>query len=278
MGSKFLSYVGEALMGGGFAFVDLVWAWRHAPHLWRNALDAVANETPSLALQVARAWPGVQAYRVQIEDCPASVEVLARSPARLAERIGEITGQRVLSVEPVEPPPRAPAEPPPPRAAGDDRYAGVVTKESGRTCASCEHFSAGGACLRADLSGLARPAPRALRRCPAYAPDIESFDGRTGAQLWPELAGASEPQGGRVNERGDDTLGQPPASALQAATAWLRRELLAGPQVVPALRARAETAGHAWRTVQRAAEALGVDGCRMGFGEPAAWQLPGGWL
>lgn len=35
----------------------------------------------------------------------------------------------------------------------------------------------------------------------------------------------------------------------------------------------ANDAGHAWRTVQRAMRAAGVESKRGGFGEPAKWRL-----
>ena len=57
------------------------------------------------------------------------------------------------------------------------------------------------------------------------------------------------------------------------ASDWLRELLADGPLPVKDVRKQCEDAGHAWRTVQRAMRAAGVESKRGGFGMPATWSL-----
>lgn len=54
---------------------------------------------------------------------------------------------------------------------------------------------------------------------------------------------------------------------------WLRELLADGPLPVKDVRRHCDDAGHAWRTVQRAMRAAGVESKRAGFGLPATWAL-----
>lgn len=54
---------------------------------------------------------------------------------------------------------------------------------------------------------------------------------------------------------------------------WLRELLAGGPLAVKDVRRHCDDAGHAWRTVQRAMRAAGVESKRGGFGLPATWAL-----
>ena len=56
------------------------------------------------------------------------------------------------------------------------------------------------------------------------------------------------------------------------AMAWLVQALSGGPMPVAWLEAAAEEAGHAWRTVRRAKEDLGVLSDRVGFGAEGGWE------
>jgi putative DNA primase/helicase len=62
--------------------------------------------------------------------------------------------------------------------------------------------------------------------------------------------------------------------AADEAEEFLRDELADGPLAAADLRARADAAGQAWRTVQRAADDLGVGRRRHGFGKGSEWSLP----
>jgi hypothetical protein len=75
-------------------------------------------------------------------------------------------------------------------------------------------------------------------------------------------------------------LAAPPSESGKAATAaerWLVAQLATGAKPVDDLKGAAENAGHAWRTVERAKQALGVEWQRVGFGKEGAvwWHLPG---
>ncbi len=65
------------------------------------------------------------------------------------------------------------------------------------------------------------------------------------------------------------------APKAKDAQEWLRGRLAAGPVPKADLEAAAEIAGHKWRTVQRAANELGVAACRTGFPARTVWRLPG---
>lgn len=75
-----------------------------------------------------------------------------------------------------------------------------------------------------------------------------------------EVLADSEAQGEEVEERRD-------------AASWLRELLSGGELSVKEVKRHANDAGHAWRTVQRAMRAAGVESKRGGFGEPAKWRL-----
>lgn len=63
-------------------------------------------------------------------------------------------------------------------------------------------------------------------------------------------------------------------SAVEDAAEWLRDRLGKGAEPAKTVKAEARRAGHAPRTLQRAAKRLGVQSRRQGFGEPATWELP----
>ena len=61
---------------------------------------------------------------------------------------------------------------------------------------------------------------------------------------------------------------------LHAARAWLSEALASGPVPVAELQAAAAAAGHAWATLRRAAEGLGVERHKAGLRGGWAWALP----
>ena len=75
-----------------------------------------------------------------------------------------------------------------------------------------------------------------------------------------EVLADTEAQGEDAEERRD-------------AVSWLRELLSGGELPVNEVKRQADDAGHAWRTVQRAMRAAGVESKRSGFGERAKWRL-----
>jgi putative DNA primase/helicase len=75
-----------------------------------------------------------------------------------------------------------------------------------------------------------------------------------------EVLADAEAQGEDAEERRD-------------AVSWLRELLSGGELPVNEVKRQADDAGHAWRTVQRAMRAAGVESKRSGFGERAKWRL-----
>jgi hypothetical protein len=65
----------------------------------------------------------------------------------------------------------------------------------------------------------------------------------------------------------------PVAEARKKAAKWLEEVLAGGPRPPAELKERAVVAGHKWRTVERAADDLGIARDRGGFGEGSRWQL-----
>ncbi len=64
------------------------------------------------------------------------------------------------------------------------------------------------------------------------------------------------------------------SKAREAAVPWLKDLLTAGPMPAERVKDEARRAGHAWRTVHRAAEDLGVSRVKNGFDEGWVWKLP----
>src|SRR5262249_9792841 len=64
------------------------------------------------------------------------------------------------------------------------------------------------------------------------------------------------------------------AAAADAAADFLRDMLAGGPMTTKELKAAAEAHGHAWRTVERAKQALGVTATKEDFQGAWAWQMP----
>ena len=64
------------------------------------------------------------------------------------------------------------------------------------------------------------------------------------------------------------------ADAADAAADFLRDMLADGPVATRELKAAAEAHGHAWATVRRAQDALGVVAAKAGFKDGWTWQLP----
>lgn len=191
-------YVTEGLAHAGFAVISGEVAFTLRPDLWSTGVDA--------GMQLARLRSGarhrVARYTVQFDGLNRPVEVLARSIDRLALRLEWVTGMAVVDIadlqaaiktQPVQVVARQPTPQP-----GGDQFAGVTTAQPGRTCGECDHILMTGRCSAHAESGLEWPHPNTPRRCPAFKPLWDSYDGRTGQVLWPELAGV-KPQPEKVS-------------------------------------------------------------------------------
>jgi hypothetical protein len=77
-----------------------------------------------------------------------------------------------------------------------------------------------------------------------------------------------------VQEDRDRGKPGPKAEARDKATEWLRELLTAGPMESANVKAEAEAAGMAWRTVHRAKDDLGIKPYREQFGGTWMWKLP----
>lgn len=190
--SKVQKYAIEALASSGFAVLNSKVAYTMRPDLWSDALGASIDLGDKSLPAKLNAF-GCLRYLARLDGIEGTVKVLARSGDDLAKRIGQVTGFRVVSLA-LEPELRAAIGPVPPRRVvpnadprPGDLHADVKTKEPARTCTVCEWLQHGGGCSNSSESMIQRPQPNAPRRCKGYRPVFESYDGRIGRTLWPEL-------------------------------------------------------------------------------------------
>lgn len=195
--SKAMTYVNASLGSTGFCVIHSRVAYRLMPDSWADAMDANYDlKHKSLPAKLGSVQ-GCTAYLARFEGIESPlIRVLARSGDQLAQRIEWVTGFKVrqliletdMSGEKDES--NIPARKifKQERVEGGDLHAGVITAEPGRTCKECEWASAGTGCKKAEESKIRYPALNEPRRCIAFRPGFESRDGRTGAQLWPELS------------------------------------------------------------------------------------------
>lgn len=120
-----------------------------------------------------------------------------------------------------------------------------------RTCSECDRMSIGGTCLSKVEP---RPNPREPRQCTRFVALRESYDARSGRELWPEMA-ISE-------EYGDGLMG------------FLASQLVFGPVAANDIISRAKASGITKRSIQRAAEKLLVKRTKSRFGGGWNWSLP----
>lgn len=98
-------YVVEALAHTGFAILSPMVAYRLRPDILRSASDAgFAFNGLDLVKDLSQ-MGALAFYRARLQEVGEAV-VVARSGKRLAERIEELTGLAVLSLEPFQPEPR----------------------------------------------------------------------------------------------------------------------------------------------------------------------------
>ena len=126
-----------------------------------------------------------------------------------------------------------------------------------RTCGECDWLSPSRACvliIRGMMDGQAWPLVNQPRQCLGFMPLKESYDNRTGRELWPELV-AFEEHGGGV-------------------TGFLASELIRGPVPAAEIISRARIAGVTMRSIQRAAEKLLIKRRKCRFSGGWIWSLP----
>jgi hypothetical protein len=187
---KFYEYLHSSLASAGLVVVDSHLAVRLRPDLWPDARQCSGDF--SLARKRGFTKPSdAPEYLLRLAGVDHDLQLLARHPHGLLERVQWITGLDVITLVPqsdmqgvVMP---LDIQPKPATAQRGDVHAGLATKEPARTCSDCNWLSAGGKCNAADESGIQLPLAREPRRCKAFRPHFESIDARTGTQIWPEL-------------------------------------------------------------------------------------------
>lgn len=187
-------YITESLGSCGFAVLRGQVAYTQRPDLWAHGLDASHDFADKSLPGKLNTFSRCSTYLARFEGVEGAslIKVLARSPDQLAQRIEWVTGFKatvlVHESEMAGEVDRENITSRPKPVYNGDLHAGVVTAEPGRPCFDCERFSAARSCSAEKESLIQFPAPNVARRCQAYKPHYQSHDGRTGAQLWPELA------------------------------------------------------------------------------------------
>ena len=120
-----------------------------------------------------------------------------------------------------------------------------------RTCSECDRMSIGGTCLSKVEP---RPNPRELRQCTRFVALRESYDSRSGRELWPEIAISEEYGGGLMG--------------------FLASQLVFGPVAANDIISRAQMAGVSKRSIQRVAEKIPIRRTKSRFRGGWLWALP----
>lgn len=194
MSTKVQKYIDEALSASGFVVLHHRVAQIMRGDLWISGLECAADfATPNWRNRIGYI-SGLKRLHARLAGIDGAVEILTRSADNLARRVQWVTGFEVLSLEPEAEPKDPHASPTQPnrviRVSNGDTHAGVLTKETGRNCASCDHLSIAQTCRVAQQSGIGRPLVNEPRRCLAYTPLWDAADSRDGRALWPELTPA----------------------------------------------------------------------------------------
>lgn len=179
-------YLIESLAGSGIAILSGFAARMLRPDLIEPGFEPRVLESGRLMQLRTR----IPRFSVRFEGRPDSVDVLARSGESLKARIEWLTGLSVTSIEAAIAESSEQVILPREIVATDpsgDRYVGIRTNEPGRKCAECANYTAGFACTAQAVSGVQRPHGGVNRRCLGFTPLFDSYDSRSGSQLWPEL-------------------------------------------------------------------------------------------
>lgn len=191
--TRFETYAATSLASAGFCFLSGSIASMLRPDVLTDGMQAGADLAHGAGFRV-RAWLRVRMFKADLEDF-GPVLIVARSVSRLADRIEDVLGVKVISLTEVPLDTKLEAGSQVARSKWLDRakerqgdvHAAVVTQEGPRTCDQCEHLTATSACSVAHISGVTKPHTHAPRRCLGFVPEFPGDDARTGRDLWPEL-------------------------------------------------------------------------------------------
>jgi hypothetical protein len=268
MSTTVIDYAEQQLASTGWAAIHLDIAMRLRPSLWgnigANALHSFGNKQ-SRADRLLIRFPGARLFQATVDGYGA-VKVLARHEQFLAERMSWVLGADVSDVMEISSPDHRPHIVSKSANSTSDplalQHANIATKEPPRNCKQCGRMSSSQTCLAA-LAGDLPNAPRDylpdlswLRRCVAYRPPYDAYDPRTGPELWPEVMVIDD------------------ASALGKACRLITSMLNDGKHSAAEILEAAEGASIAERTMQRAADSLGIVKSKDSFSGGWTWAMP----
>lgn len=275
MSTKVMLYAHQSLAASGFAVIASSVAATLRPDLWTLGMECVSDFSSVDAKNKLGYIVGVQRLTARLAGIDRPVLVLTRSTDQLAQRMEWVTG---FKVEQIEVEAKATATVTGREVTATRRInplsavQDIQTKEAPRPCTECENLN-NEICL-AVMRGEVPTQPTARnqpRLCLAYTPGHyltsgEHRDYRTGKELWPELL---------AKVQAPEVIPLEPTGALDKASALLADMLKDGSRSTAEIFENAEAASLSERTMQRAADLLGVVKSKAGFNGGWVWALPG---
>lgn len=275
MSTKVMLYTHQSLAASGFAVIASSIAATLRPDLWTSGMECAADFSSTDAKNKLGYIMGVQRLTARLAGIDRPVLVLTRSTDQLAQRMEWVCGYKVEQIE-------AEAKATAVQTGSETATARrinplsavqeVQTKEAPRPCTECANLI-NEVCLAVVRGELpTQPASRNQPRlCLAYAPGYyltsgDHRDYRTGKDLWPELL---------AKVQAPEVIPVEPTGALDKATAMLADMLKDGSRSTAEIFESAEAASLSERTMQRAADMLGVVKSKAGFNGGWVWALPG---
>lgn len=280
-------YLHQSLAATGFAIMNSEIAIRQRPDLWGGYMECGAEFSRAINRNQFASLPNTLRLTARLAGVASPVLVLARSMSRLGERIEEITGMAVERLEPETKTARtvAPIQPRRDTPVPDDiEHSNTATIEPPRSCRQCDNLTNDGGCMsamRGQFPGRPahyRPTANHPRRCLKYTPGRNLVEGdradyRTGPELWPEIA-AQQKQStppATIQPLPPESEGDTAAAKAEKLLVELLKD---GPRDAGEIRTLAEGANIGERTMQRAADALGVVKTKAGFLGGWTWAMP----
>lgn len=280
MSTKVLQYAHQSLAASGFAVIAASVAATLRPDLWTSGMECVADFSSVDAKNKLGYIVGVQRLTARLAGIDRPVLVLTRSTDQLAQRMEWVTGFKVEQIE---------AEAKATTAATGRETAtarrinplpsaqGIQTEEAPRPCTECANLI-NEVCLAVVRGEVpTQPATRNQPRlCLAYAPNYyltsgDHRDYRTGKELWPELLAKKDYP--VLESPTPEEIAHEHTGALDKATALLADMLKDGSRSTAEIFENAEAASLSERTMQRAADMLGVVKGKVGFNGGWVWAL-----
>lgn len=274
MSTKVLLYVHQSLAASGFAVIASPVAATLRPDLWTSGMECVSDFSSVDAKNKLGYIVGVQRLTARLAGIDRPVLVLTRSTDQLAQRMEWVTGFKVeqIEVEVKATTAETGREVTAARRINPHAVQEIHTKEAPRPCTECANLI-NEVCLAVVRGEVpTQPASRNQpRTCLAYIPNYyltsgEHRDHRAGAELWPELL---------AKVQAPEVIPAEPTGALDKATALLADILKDGSRSTAEIFENAEAASLSERTMQRAADMLGVVKSKAGFNGGWVWALPG---